>query len=387
MADDRQRTVAFNLAEPDPEFLYKLALPFAYVVPAGTTLARGRSATAPGNGALPDRGHVPGRARSDSSAIRDSASGRARPSPPASPTRSSSARLAMQPGARAWSPRARRTTRRRARGEPLTVAPVYRPRLHVRPLPATFYLIFNTTRPPFDDLRHGARSTTRSTGTRSSGSAGDADAARPTCQVLPPNFPGYTAYCPYTLDPERASRWTAPDRAKARRLVAASGTAGAEVALWWHRSFGEPTGRYLERLLDSLGYRARLRLFSGIAASTSRRSKRPERRGTSPAAPGSRTTPRPRTSSACSRCSSSVKLRSLLQQGNRQQDPAGAAGPAAAILRRRTRSWARLDRELTDQAPWVFLYNLYSGDFVSKRVGNYQHHPVWGTLFSQLWVQ
>jgi peptide/nickel transport system substrate-binding protein len=40
--DDRAGTVTFHLARPDPEFLYKLALPIAYVVPADspTTMAR-----------------------------------------------------------------------------------------------------------------------------------------------------------------------------------------------------------------------------------------------------------------------------------------------------------------------------------------------------------
>jgi peptide/nickel transport system substrate-binding protein len=56
--------------------------------------------------------------------------------------------------------------------------------------------------------------------------------------------------------------------------------------------------------------------------------------------------------------------------------------PAAA-----NESWAALDRELTDQAPWVFLYTESRTNFVSKRVGNYQHHPLWGTLFAQLWVR
>ena len=36
VADDGAKTVTFHLVAPDPEFLYKLALPFAYVVPAGT---------------------------------------------------------------------------------------------------------------------------------------------------------------------------------------------------------------------------------------------------------------------------------------------------------------------------------------------------------------
>jgi hypothetical protein len=35
----------------------------------------------------------------------------------------------------------------------------------------------------------------------------------------------------------------------------------------------------------------------------------------------------------------------------------------------------------------VFLYTLNGSIFVSKRVGNYQQHPQWGTLFSQLWVR
>jgi peptide/nickel transport system substrate-binding protein len=32
--------------------------------------------------------------------------------------------------------------------------------------------------------------------------------------------------------------------------------------------------------------------------------------------------------------------------------------------------WARIDRELTDEAPWLFLYNRKQADFVSSRVGN-----------------
>ena len=56
--------------------------------------------------------------------------------------------------------------------------------------------------------------------------------------------------------------------------------------------------------------------------------------------------------------------------------------PAAA-----NESWAELDRALTDRAPWVSLYTPYKGDFVSKRVGNYQHHPLWGALLGQLWVR
>ncbi len=49
--------------------------------------------------------------------------------------------------------------------------------------------------------------------------------------------------------------------------------------------------------------------------------------------------------------------------------------------------WARIDREITDQAPWVALYNTKSADFVSERVGNFQYNPQWGVLVDQLWVE
>jgi peptide/nickel transport system substrate-binding protein len=49
--------------------------------------------------------------------------------------------------------------------------------------------------------------------------------------------------------------------------------------------------------------------------------------------------------------------------------------------------WARIDRELTDQAPWLFLYNPKQADFVSSRVGNFQYNLQYGILLDQLWVK
>jgi peptide/nickel transport system substrate-binding protein len=49
--------------------------------------------------------------------------------------------------------------------------------------------------------------------------------------------------------------------------------------------------------------------------------------------------------------------------------------------------WAHIDRELTDAAPWIPYSNGKERDFVSKRVGNFQLHPVWSVLFDQLWVR
>jgi peptide/nickel transport system substrate-binding protein len=49
--------------------------------------------------------------------------------------------------------------------------------------------------------------------------------------------------------------------------------------------------------------------------------------------------------------------------------------------------WAKIDRALTDRAPWLFLVNPKTQVFVSERVGNFQHNPQWGVLLDQLWVR
>ena len=59
-----------------------------------------------------------------------------------------------------------------------------------------------------------------------------------------------------------------------------------------------------------------------------------------------------------------------------------ARNPQAA-----NKAWARLDRELIDRAIIVPVITPKATDFVSKRVGNYQRHPVFGILISQLWVR
>ena len=52
-----------------------------------------------------------------------------------------------------------------------------------------------------------------------------------------------------------------------------------------------------------------------------------------------------------------------------------------------TRLWARVDRDLTDQAPWVAFASGVALEVKSTRVGNYQYNPQWGTLLGQLWVR
>jgi hypothetical protein len=41
---------------------------------------------------------------------------------------------------------------------------------------------------------------------------------------------------------------------------------------------------------------------------------------------------------------------------------------------------------MVDAAPWLPLVIQQSVELVSKRVGNYQYHPQYGSLIEQLWL-
>jgi peptide/nickel transport system substrate-binding protein len=50
--------------------------------------------------------------------------------------------------------------------------------------------------------------------------------------------------------------------------------------------------------------------------------------------------------------------------------------------------WAAIDRAIVDKAPYLWMVNPITVEFVSERVDNYQWSPQWGSeLLNQLWVQ
>ena len=55
--------------------------------------------------------------------------------------------------------------------------------------------------------------------------------------------------------------------------------------------------------------------------------------------------------------------------------------------RRASQRWSRIDRRAVDEAVWVPLVNPRIFDFVSRRVQNYQHNPMWGFLAQQVWLR
>jgi YVTN family beta-propeller protein len=389
--DDRARTVTFHLREPDPDFVYKLALPYAFAVPADTPARDVGTHPLPATGPYVISRYKPGLG-GDLTLIRNPRfhewSKAAQPA--GYPDRIIFAAVGTSPG---------RVVRLVERGRQdlalegvppeleREVATQYASQEHVNPLTGTTYLFLNTKVPPFNDLR--ARRALNYAVDRAAGVRISARAigAQPTCQILPPNFPGYHRYCPYTLRPGTSGDWTSPDLGRAKQLVDASSSRGAVVTVWVpdnHR--GEAS--FAAALLRSVGYRARIKRVRGDAYYNSVTGPlNPRLRAQSglfswfadyPAASNyfgtffSCRSPS-NWSEFCDRGIEAEIQRALRLQSS---DPYLA-----------NRLWARIDREIVDEAPVVPLFTLKRIDIVSRRVGNYQFHPQWGVLVGQLWVR
>jgi peptide/nickel transport system substrate-binding protein len=109
-------------------------------------------------------------------------------------------------------------------GDIETLVTQYAGQVHTYPLKWTYWVALNSSMPPFNDPR--ARKAVNYALDRSKvvDEFGGPQSARATCQFLPPNLPGYRPYCPYTLEPNPAGQWTAPDLDRAKELIRTSGT-------------------------------------------------------------------------------------------------------------------------------------------------------------------
>jgi peptide/nickel transport system substrate-binding protein len=262
--------------------------------------------------------------------------------------------------------------------------------VHTTPTPTTYFWYLNAQKPPFDNVR--ARRAVNYALDRDGfvRSRGGREAAQPTCQILPPNFPGYRPYCPYTANP--GGTWSGPDLPKARALVRASGTAGERVEFWMPAEIPDAASyeRVVRRAFTQLGYRLSFRrfpTFDGYYQALARVGPR-----TAPEAGANgwlADYPSPATFLGALTCRAIADGANVSRFCSPAYDRAFAHAQSvqARDPNAATKLWADLDRMATDSAAWVPTHNPRNVDLVSKRVGNFQHHPLFGVLLDQLWVK
>lgn len=393
VTDDANRTITFHLVAPDPEFLYKLTLPFAYPVPPSVPDREQVAAGVPGTGPymfeapMTDEGLTLVRnpnfrpwsqaARPDGYVDRIEWTFGVERQAQIESVVAGEADLAFDAAASGPGPL-----------EELTVR--YAGQIHTTPDAVTWFGVLDTGAPPFDSVDVRRAMNLAVDRERVVQIFGGEAAASSTCQQLPPNFPGYKPYCPYTMDPGPEGAWTGPDVEKARRLVRRSGTRGmrvvVEIAPWFTLLFSKAQqtrlGDYMIELLGELGYRGSMRppradfytrdhewqmALDAWGQDYPAASNFIKDRFTCDAA----LTP---SAGFCD-----PRIDAMIERATRMQldDPAEAG-----------KLWAKIDREIVDQAPYMWLANLIAVEFVSERVGNYRYSPQWGaSLLDQMWVR
>ncbi|MCU1677558.1 MAG: extracellular solute-binding protein [Frankiales bacterium] len=255
--------------------------------------------------------------------------------------------------------------------------------LHLVPQQATTYVFLNVHRRPFDDIRVRRALNYAVDRKHVVSLHGGVLLAQPTCQVVAPTVPGYRPYCPYTTAPDASGQWKAPDLARARALIDASGTRGERIVVWSFAYF-RAESEYFVSLLRQLGYRAHLHYISRISEYFRALEKTPSAQAGFAGWFGSQFAVDFFVTLGCGAAAlnqahycdprQDAQVARLLKQ--EPGDPAGTAALAA-----------RVDRAYTDAAPWVPLTTPRFADLTSARTGNFQATPYVAELLEQMWVR
>jgi peptide/nickel transport system substrate-binding protein len=256
--------------------------------------------------------------------------------------------------------------------------------VHVEDEQAVVFVFLNVRQQPFSDVRV-RRALNYAVDREHLASLYGGSLAQPTCQLVPPTVTGYRPYCPYTINPNSQGRWSAPDFARARSLVRASGTEGAPVVLW---SFPDyvAEAKYVVAVLDRLGYRARLHEISDVGRYFDTLAKSPPAQagmfgwyGGFLAVDNLATVECDAQLNPARFCDHRIDAQVDRLAATEPTDPGATRDLAAQI-----------DSEITDQAPWVPLFTPRVMDVTSARIGNYrsqQYSEVGGVPLDQLWVK
>ena len=240
----------------------------------------------------------------------------------------------------------------------------------------TQFVMMNTNKPPFDNI--DARRAVNFALDRAS----DGATTVPTCQLLPPGWPGYRPYCPYTVSPDEGGQWHGPDLDRARQLVDQSGTAGMQLNVGPAFRAHAPRLDYLASLLSDIGYNVtvdRNSDFDHVLDNPGKRHVMPGAWAADYLAPS--------TFLGLFKCHAGLLTIDYC-------DPSGefdARFQRALDLQMTDRAaanaaWTELDHWAVDQAILAPIATR-GADFVSARVGNYHFHPSATALFDQMWVQ
>ena len=253
--------------------------------------------------------------------------------------------------------------------------------------PLLEYMWLNVRERPFDDVDVRRALNYAVDRDRIEEIAGGSNLAQATCQLVPTGFPAYKPSCRYTTRPGAGGEWNGPDLPRARGLIERSGTKGMKVTVWTYE-VKRTLGAYFVSLLRRLGYRSTLRVaadYESYARATFAKRRNHAQIGINAwladiAVPSNFATP-----FTCEGAGTATDVRLT-----HYCDPAIDAQFAAARRTTATESnalWQKVYERIEAASPAVPLVNRREVTLVSKRVGNFQHHPMWGTLLEQLWVR
>jgi peptide/nickel transport system substrate-binding protein len=397
VANDSAYTLTLNLTAPDPELMDQLSLPFAYAVPAGTSLKLTGNNVPPGTGPYMWKSYNPNTAavlvRNPFFHVWNAVA-----QPAGLPNE-----IIEKYGAQV-SDEVTAVENNQANevfdGDQIPSdqlgqlnSPKFASQVHVNTLTADWYFALNTRRPPFSNLQ--ARQAINYAANRSAyvKIAGGPSLAVPSCQILPPGFPSYSSYCPYSSGTSTTT-WAGPNLAKARALVQASGTLGMKVVVnGTTDQVGKALAEQMVSDLDAIGYKATTQLLATSVqypyVQNSTNSSKwnvgwsawyqdyPAQSdflnvllGCTTIHPNSDASP-----NISAYCSQST------QNQINQAETEEATNPAAAAT-----LWTQIDHEDTNAAPWVNMYNPKQIDFLSSNVHGYSWNPQWYILIDQLWL-
>ncbi|MGV0912357.1 ABC transporter substrate-binding protein [Martelella sp. FOR1707] len=392
VADEEAGTVTFHLVAPDSEFFDKLAVPHAAILPAETAATDAGTSYIPGTGPYMIESYDP----NDKMVMKrnpEFSEWSVDAQPQGYPDEivyrfgmnEESMINAIQNGQLDWMfdpPPADRLNE---------LGTQYADQVHVNPLAAFWYAPMNTNLAPFDNVK--VRQAVNYAIDRNAlvNIYGGPVLAQPTCQILPPEFPGFEESCLYTENP--GTTWTAPDMEKAKQLVEESGTAGQKVTVVAEdTATSRAVGTYLQSVLAELGYDATMQAISpNIQFTYIQNTDNNVQISVSQwfmDYPQASNFLNVLLSCASFNEGSDASI-NIAGYCNEEIDARMAEAMQTAVTdpESANKMWAEIDKAFMEQAPVAPLFTPKNVDFTSKRVGNFIFSNQFRWLIDQSWVQ